>query len=107
MLAAPEFLLVARAWRSCGLVGTGDDAIRVSGPDEALGSLAVLGDEAVDSGLKIDDAAEAAPAQALAGQLGEEALTAVSHDAEVGVKWKTHHGCFSNKERTFGCLWVA
>lgn len=51
--------------------------VGIGGPDEAPGGSIVLGDEAVDGGLKIDDAAEAAAAQALGGQLGEEALDGV------------------------------
>jgi hypothetical protein len=31
----------------------------------------------------------------------------LSHDAEVGVKWKVQRGCRASHWRTFGCLWVA
>ena len=33
--------------------------------------------------------------------------TALSQDAEVGVKWKWNRGCRSSQARTFGCLCVA
>jgi len=33
--------------------------------------------------------------------------TALSQDAEVGVKWKVQRGCRTSHWRTFGCLWVA
>ena len=55
----------------------GDDCIGVGAPDEGLGVLIVLGDEAVDGGLQVDDGAEHAVLQAAAGELGEEALDGV------------------------------
>src|ERR1019366_2589976 len=33
--------------------------------------------------------------------------TALSQDAEVGVKWNVQRGCRASHCRTFGCLWVA
>jgi len=30
--------------------------------------------------------------------------TALSQEADVGVKWKTNRGCFSSHPRTFGCF---
>ena len=39
--------------------------------------------------------------------LAKKPSTALSQDAEVGVKWKVHRGCRANHCRTFGCLWVA
>jgi hypothetical protein len=32
--------------------------------------------------------------------------TALSQDADVGVKWKVHRGWRASHLRTFGCLWV-
>ena len=51
-----------------------DDGIGVSGPEERLGIVVGLPQEAVDSGLKIGDALEHAAFEPTAGQLGEEAL---------------------------------
>ena len=33
--------------------------------------------------------------------------TALSQEAEVGVKWKVQRGWLASQSRTFGCLWVA
>ena len=56
---------------------SGDDFVRIGDPDEGFGLLVVLGDEAVDSGLKIDDAFEDAAFQPPPGEDGEEALDGV------------------------------
>ena len=32
--------------------------------------------------------------------------TALSHEAEVGVKWKVQRGCCASQAMTLGCLWV-
>src|SRR6202158_715258 len=39
--------------------------------------------------------------------LAKKPSTALSQDAEVGVKWKVQRGCRRSHWRTFGCLWVA
>ena len=39
--------------------------------------------------------------------LAKKPSTALTQEADVGVKWKVHHGCASSHSRTFGCLWVA
>ena len=54
-----------------------DDVIRICGPDEWLGFLVVLVDEAVDGCLKIDDRMEHPPFETPLGELGEEALDGV------------------------------
>ena len=33
--------------------------------------------------------------------------TALSQEADVGVKWNTHLGWRASQARTLGCLWVA
>ena len=33
--------------------------------------------------------------------------TALSHDAEVGVKWNVQRGWRASHRRTVGCLWAA
>jgi hypothetical protein len=33
--------------------------------------------------------------------------TALSQDADVGVKWNVQRGCWDSHSRTLGCLWVA
>src|SRR4051812_48922235 len=39
--------------------------------------------------------------------LAKQPSTALSQEAEVGVKWKWKRGCRTSHARTFGCLWVA
>ncbi len=39
--------------------------------------------------------------------LAKKPSTALSHEDEVGVKWKVKRGWRSSHLRTFGCLWVA
>lgn len=54
-----------------------DDRVRIGPPDEGLRCLIVLGDEAVDGHLQVDDGAEDAALQASFGELGEEAFDGV------------------------------
>jgi hypothetical protein len=39
--------------------------------------------------------------------LAKKPSTALSHELDVGVKWKTNRLWRSSQARTFGCLWVA
>ena len=39
--------------------------------------------------------------------LAKKPSTALSQEAEVGVKWKWNLGCRSSQARTLGCLCVA
>jgi hypothetical protein len=59
----------------------GDDFIWVGGPDEGLGFVVGLGDEAVDGGLEFGDGAEDAAFEAAPGELGEEALDGIEPGA--------------------------
>jgi len=52
----------------------GDDFVGIGFPNEGLGLGIVLGDQAVDGGLQVDDAMEHAMLQSPAGEFGEEAL---------------------------------
>lgn len=52
----------------------GDDFIGIGGPDERFRALVVLGQEAVDGGLKIDERIEDTVFEASFGEPGEEAL---------------------------------
>src|ERR1700747_1268376 len=38
--------------------------------------------------------------------LAKKPSTALSQEAEVGVKWKVQRGGFASRFWTFGCLWV-
>ena len=39
--------------------------------------------------------------------LAKKPSTALSQEAEVGVKWKVQRGWRASQARTLGCLWVA
>jgi hypothetical protein len=73
-------------------IGGGDDFVWIGGPDEGLWLLVVVGDEAIDGGLEIDDAFEDAALEAPLGEMAKRPSTALSQLAEVGVKWKLQRG---------------
>src|SRR5215211_7704365 len=54
-----------------------NDAVRIRGPDEGFGTFVGLGQKAVYGRLEVDDPAEGAALQPLAGQFGKEALDPV------------------------------
>jgi len=54
-----------------------DDSVGVGGPDEGFWILVVLGEEAIDSGLEIDDGMEHTAFQPPFRELGEEALDGI------------------------------
>jgi hypothetical protein len=84
------------------------DFVGACGPNEGLGVMVCLGDEAVDGGLEIDDRAKDATLEASLGKFGEEGLDSIEPRAhEVGLKWKTKRGCRPSHCQTFGCLCVA
>ena len=55
-----------------------------------------LRDEAVDGGLEVDNASEDTALQSPLGKLAKNPSTALSHEQEVGVKWKVKRGCRSS-----------
>jgi hypothetical protein len=60
---------------------SGDDAVCVGGPDEGLGIIVGLVDEAVDGGLEVGDGAEHAALEPAPGELSEKALDGVQPGA--------------------------
>jgi hypothetical protein len=84
-----------------------DDGVRVGGPDERLRVPVVLGEVAVDRLLQGHQRVERAPAEAPLVSLAKKVSTALSHEEEVGVKWKVQRGWRSSQASTLGCLWVA
>ena len=62
----------------------GDDFVWIGGPDEGPGLLVVVGDEAVDGGLEVDDALEDTALEAALGEDGEEALDGVEPAGRSG-----------------------
>jgi hypothetical protein len=89
---------------SCG----DDNFVWIGDPIKGSRLLVVVGDEAIDGGLKIDDAFEGAAPETPFCEDGEKAFDGVeSQLAEVGVKWNVQRGCRSSQAMTLGCLWVA
>lgn len=85
-----------------------DDGLGVGAPDEGSRALVVLGEEAVDGSLKVDDGAEDTVLQAPPGKLGaKKPSTALSQELEVGVKWKVQRGWRASHSLTLACLWSA
>ena len=54
-----------------------DDFIRIGSPDEWLWTFDVLGKEAVDGGLKVDERVEDAASEAAVGQPGKETFDGI------------------------------
>ena len=62
----------------------GDDLIGIGGPDEWLGVIVVLFDEAVDSAVQVVKGFEDTAFEAALGELGEEAFDGVEPGAGSG-----------------------
>ena len=62
------------------------------GPDERFWVSIVLGKVSVDGALQVDDRMEDAAADALPVIFEKKLSTALSPEAEVGVKWKIRRG---------------
>jgi hypothetical protein len=65
-----------------------NDGIGAGGPDEGFGMIVGLAQEAVDGGLEIDDARKMPHLSRRPVSLVKKPSTALSQEAEVGVKWK-------------------
>jgi hypothetical protein len=66
----------------------GDDLVGIGGPGEGLGLLVVLSKEAVDGGLEVDERMKNPALERRFDSLAKKPSTALSHEHEVGVKWK-------------------
>jgi hypothetical protein len=84
-----------------------NDFVGVCGPSEWFGVVICLRDEAVDCNLEIDDGSEDAALELPLSEFAKKPSTALSHEHEVGVKWKMKREWRSSHCRTFGCLWAA
>ena len=73
-------------------IGGGDDFVWIDGPDEGLWLLVVVGDEAIDGGLEIDDAFEDAALEAPLGEDGEETLDDVEPTSPIHCESQTRIG---------------
>ena len=89
---------------------TGDlveDGVGIGGPDEGFKLGIVILDGALDGSLEVDERAKHAAREPAARKPGDAVPTALSHEQEVGVKWKTNRGCRLSQRSPLGCLWVA
>jgi hypothetical protein len=84
-----------------------DDFVGIGEPLKGLRVGVVIIKEAVDSGLEVGDGSEDAALETTLGQDGEKPSTALSQEAEVGVKWKVQRGWRASHFRAAGCLWAA
>ena len=74
---------------------------------KGFGCLVVVGDEAVDGGLEIDDALEDAALEATLGEDGEEALDGVEPAGGGRGEVEGPARMPAQPSITLGCLWVA
>ena len=108
-------MLVDRIQRLIPSLGGGDDHIGVGGPDEGFGLGVVLGEVAVDGGLKIDQRMEHAALEPALGEPGEEGLDRVEPggrgrgEVEGPARMARQLGQHPRfrEGRLLGCLWVA
>ena len=99
--------LVDRLQRLMPAFDLGQDRVRLCGPDEWLGCLVVLGEVAVDRGLRSTSEWNTPRRRRRRVSLAKKPSTAFNQDAEVGVKWKLQRSWRLSQARTLGCLWVA
>ena len=85
----------------------GDDFIGVGGPGEGRGLPIVLFEESIDGGLQIDDRSNTPRLSLRLVSVAKKPSTALSHEQDVGVKWKTNRSCRASHWSTLGCLWAA
>jgi hypothetical protein len=76
-------------------IGVGDDYVWIGGPDEGLWLLVVVGDEAIDGGLKIDDAF---PASILASSCRCKLTWNVRYWHEADICVRRHQVSFDPKQ---------
>jgi hypothetical protein len=82
----------------------GDDFVGVLSPGKGLWVCIGVVEEAVDGIFEFLEGAEPAALEALLVSFAKKLSTALSQEADVGVKWKTNRGWFSIHSRTLGCL---
>ena len=86
---------------------SGEDLLGIGGPNEWLGVVVGVGEEAVYGGLQFWEGSKHAPLEAPSRELGEEAFDGIEPGRRGRVKWNVQRGCRANHSRTLGCLWVA
>ena len=82
----------------------GDDFVGIGDPLEGFGMGVVIVEEAIDRGLKVGHGSEDAAFEAAFGEDWKKPSTALSQEAEVGVKWKVQRGWRAIHCRTVGML---
>ena len=85
----------------------GDDFVGIGRPCEGLRVCVSLGDEAVDSGLEIDDRVEDTSLQSTAAELGEEPLDGVEPGARGWREVEDETRMAIEPGANVGCLWAA
>jgi hypothetical protein len=85
-------------------IGSGDDFVWIGGPDEGLWLLVVVGDEAIDGGLELDDAFEDAALEAPLGEDGEETLDGIEPTGRGGREMEAPARMTPSHSITFGVL---
>jgi hypothetical protein len=81
--------------------------VRSGHRDEGLGLGVGLGEEAVGRGLQHAQRGEHVRLRRLLVRLAKKPSTALSQEAEAGVKWKVQRRCRSNHARTVQLRFVA
>ena len=85
----------------------GQDDLGGFNPDKGFGIGIVFGQVGVNGSLQIGNRVEDAARMRWRVILEKKFSTPLSHEAEVGVKWKTQRGWRDSQAKTLGCLWVA
>ena len=82
----------------------GDNFVWIGDPSEGFGMGVVIVEEAIDRGLEVGDGSEDSRLRRRLARVAKKPSTALSQEAEVGVKWKVHRGLRANHWRTTVCL---
>src|ERR1700731_3055083 len=86
---------------------SGDHAYWVGGPDEVFGIDVASATKRLMGTCRSMTDRNTPRLRRWRVSLAKKPSTALSQDAEVGVKWNVQRGCRASHWRTFGCLWVA
>ena len=84
-----------------------EDGFGGGGPDEGFGVVVVGVEVFLDGGDEVGHGMKYPARSALSVSSRNQRSTRLSHDEEVGVKWRWNRGCLASQFRTSGCLWVA
>ena len=71
----------------------GNDFVGIGGPSEGRRLQVMFFEEAVDGGLQVETDLKTPRFNRRFVRVAKKPSTALSHEQEVGVKWKTNRGC--------------